>query len=86
MLNYQAGADLDEDAELVESLHRVLATLINLRQDRSPLPAERLRERLELVQWLRGELAAVEALLVGEYDRVRRRAAPPPVGGAAAAR
>jgi hypothetical protein len=64
----------------------VLATLINLRRDRSPLPAERLRERLELVQWLRGELAAVETLLVGEYDRVRRPAAPPPVGGAAATR
>lgn len=66
------GDDIDGDADLAESLHRVLATLIKLRQDRSPLPAERLRERLELVQWLRGELAAVETLLAGEYERVQR--------------
>lgn len=79
------GDDIDEDAELAESLHRVLATLIKVRHDRSPLPAEQLRERVELVQWLRGELAAVEALLAGEYDRVSRSAGPVP-GGAPATR
>ena len=56
----------------------MLATLIKVRQDRSPLPAEQLRERVELVQWFRGELAAVEALLASEYDRVSRSAAPVP--------
>jgi len=54
----------------------VLATLIKVRRDRSPLPVDRLLERLQLVQWLRGELAAVERLLTDEYDRVRRAAAP----------
>jgi hypothetical protein len=78
---WPTGDDIDEDAQLTESLHRVLATLITVRQDRRPLPADRLRERVELVQWLRSELAAVEALLTGEYDRVRRAAAPAPVAG-----
>jgi hypothetical protein len=72
------GNDIDEDAELTESLHRVLATLIKVRRDRSPLPADRLLERLHLVQWLRGELAAVEALLTEEYHQVRRSAAAGP--------
>ena len=84
VMNNPTGADIDEDAELATSLHRVLATLINMRHDRSPLPPERLRERLELVQWLRSELAAVETLLGTEYDKVRRTAAP--VAGAAPAR
>jgi hypothetical protein len=83
VMNNPTGADIDEDAELVSSLHRVLATLINMRHDRSPLSPERLRERLELVQWLRGELAAVETLLGTEYDKVRRTVAP--VAGAAPA-
>jgi hypothetical protein len=54
----------------------VLATLIKVRRDRSPLPVERLLERLQLVQWLRGELAAVETLLTDEYDRVRQAGTP----------
>jgi hypothetical protein len=58
----------------------VLATLIKVRRDRSPLPIERLLERLQLVQWLRGELAAVESLLTDEYDRVRRAGTPVPGG------
>ena len=56
----------------------MLAILIKVRRDRSPLPVDRLLERLQLVQWLRGELAAVERLLTDEYDRVRRAAAPVP--------
>ena len=56
----------------------MLATLIKVRRDRSPLPVDRLLERLQLVQWLRGELAAVETLLTDEYDRVRRAAASVP--------
>lgn len=56
----------------------MLATLIKVRRDRSPLPVDRLLERLQLVQWLRGELAAVEALLTDEYDRVRRAGTPVP--------
>jgi len=66
-----AGEDLDSDADLAESLHRVLATLTRVRPGRVPLPAERLRERLELVQWLRQELSAVESLLLGEYRQVQ---------------
>jgi hypothetical protein len=77
------GDDIDEDGELAESLHRVLSTLIKVREARTPLPAERLRERLELVRWLRGELAAVEHLLAGEYDKVRRAGAAVPVAGGA---
>jgi hypothetical protein len=71
-----AGDDLDADADLAESLHRVLATLTRVRHDRVPLPAERLRERLELVQWLRHELSAVESLLLGEYRQVQQAPAP----------
>ena len=56
----------------------MLATLIKVRRDRNPLPVDRLLERLQLVQWLRGELAAVETLLTDEYDRVRRAAAAVP--------
>ena len=65
----------------------MLATLIKVRRDRSPLPVDLLLERLQLVQWLRGELAAVETLLTDEYDRVRRSAtavpgsAPAPADG-----
>ncbi|MFL6127863.1 MAG: hypothetical protein ACJ73E_02210 [Mycobacteriales bacterium] len=42
-----------------------------------------MRERLELVQWLRAELAAVESLLTGEYHRVRRAEGAAPVAGGA---
>jgi len=70
------GGDINEDAQLAESVHRVLATLTTFRQNGGPLAPERLRERLELAQWLRGELAAVETLLITEQDRVRRGAAP----------
>jgi len=83
VMNYPAGDDIDVDGELAASLHRVLATLINTREDRRPLSPERLQERLELVHWLRGELSAVETLLTTEYDKVRGGSAPM-AGGAPA--
>ena len=71
MTETAAGDDLDPDPDLAESVHRILATLTRLRHDRMPLPSERLRERLEFVRWLRGELAAAETLLLGKYHQVR---------------
>jgi hypothetical protein len=62
-----AGDGYDTDVDLAESLHRVLSTLTRVRQDRVPLSADRLRERLELVAWLKQELVAAEALLLTEY-------------------
>lgn len=76
-MHSSAGDDLDTgtDTDLAESLHRVLATLTRVRPGRVPLPAERLRERLELVQWLRHELSAVESLLVAEYRQAQQASA-----------
>ena len=51
-----------DDAELAIAMHQVLATLTDVRGDRSPVE---LRDRIMLVQWLRGELAAAETLLRG---------------------
>jgi hypothetical protein len=65
--NVSADDGLDTDVDLAESLHRVLATLTMVRHDRVPLTADRLRERLELIGWLRRELAAAEELLLTEY-------------------
>lgn len=61
-------------------MHRVLATLINVRDGGTALPADRLRERLELVRWLRSELAAVEVFLGAEHQRVQATASPAPDG------
>jgi hypothetical protein len=74
LVTHPTAGDPDTDSDLAESLHRVLATLIRVRHDRVPLAAERLRERLELVSWLRGELAAAESLLLAEYTRAQRSA------------
>ena len=74
MTRSSPGDDLDPDVDLAESLHRIRATLTRVRRDRVRLPPERLRERLELVSWLRGELAAAEQLLLAEYDGARRSA------------
>jgi hypothetical protein len=71
VVHASGGDDIDREADLTESLHRVLATLIEVRHDHTALPVDHLRERLQLVQWLRAELAAVEALVRAEYDRVR---------------
>jgi hypothetical protein len=71
-----AGDGLDSDSDLAGSLHRVLATLTMVRRDGVALPVDLLRERLELVGWLKRELSAAEALLVVEY----RNAEGPPRG------
>lgn len=74
MTNVSAGDGFATDVDLAESLHRVLATLTMVRHDRVPLTADLLRERLELVGWLRRELAAAEELLLTEYRNVERGA------------
>ncbi len=58
-------APATEDDELAAAVHRVLASLADLR---SATPEVR-RGRLLLVRWLRQELSAVEALLTGAADR-----------------
>lgn len=69
--NVPAADGSGTDVDLAESLHRVLATLTMVRHGRVPLGAERLRERLELVAWLRSELAAAEELLLAEYHNAK---------------
>jgi hypothetical protein len=54
------------ETQLAGAVHHVLATLTDLRTDTS---VSELRDRIVLVQWLRGELAAVETLLTGAYGR-----------------
>jgi hypothetical protein len=54
------------EAELADALHKVPATLADLRAD--PVPSE-LRERLALFRWLRSGLAAVELLLSDAHGR-----------------
>lgn len=76
------GDEIDSDADLAESLHRVLATLIKVRNGHALLSADVLRERLELVQWLRRELTAVETLLAGQYEHVQREGQPVPASAA----
>jgi hypothetical protein len=61
-----ASAGRGRDIELAGAVHQVLATLTDLRSDTS---VPELRDRIVLVQWLRGELAAVETLLTGAYGR-----------------
>ncbi len=58
-------APATEDDELAAAVHRVLASLADLR---SATPEVR-RGRLLLVRWLRQELSAVEVLLTGTADR-----------------
>jgi hypothetical protein len=48
------------EAELAGSVHRVLAILTDRRAD---VLEPELGDRIALVRWLRGELAAVEKLL-----------------------
>ena len=57
----------DSDEKLATAVHQVLAALTDIRP--STLSADVLRDRIELTRWLRGELAAVETLLTGAYDR-----------------
>lgn len=60
-----------DDDELAGAVHRVLATLTDLRS--ASVTSEVLRSRIALVQWLRHELVAVETRLTTAYQR-------PPVG------
>lgn len=57
----------DGDAELAAAVHRVLALLTDLRTEAH---TPELKDRITFVQWLRRELADVEALLV-RADAVR---------------
>ena len=61
-----ASGGRGRDTELAGAVYQVLATLTDLRSTTS---APELRDRIMLVQWLRGELAAVETLLTGAYGR-----------------
>jgi hypothetical protein len=69
-----AGNGYDTDVDLAESLHRVLSTLTMVRRAGMPLDADLLRERLELVAWLRRELGAAEALLQTAYRNAQAAA------------
>lgn len=55
------------ETDLAGAVYKVLAILTDLRRD---MPASELRDRMALVQWLRGELAEVETLLGGAYGRM----------------
>lgn len=63
-----------DDDELAGAVHRVLATLTDLRS--AAVTPEVLGSRIALVQWLRHELVAVETRLTTAYQR-------PPVGAPA---
>lgn len=65
---------INSEGELAAAVHHVLAALTDVRP--SAVTADLLRDRIALTQWLRGELAAVETLLVGAYDRADRRTTP----------
>jgi hypothetical protein len=56
----------DGDAELAAAVYRVLALLTDLRSDAH---TPELKERINLVQWLRRELGDVEALLIRAVGR-----------------
>lgn len=74
-----AQGDSDEtadDTDLTAAVHQVLTSLTRVRRGAPPSP-EQLRDRLELVRWLRRELAEVEALLVGRTGRPTPASAPP---------
>jgi hypothetical protein len=76
-----AGASVarghDDEADLAGAVHKILATLTDLRRDTS---TTELRDRLALVQWLRVELAAVETRLAASYGQRAGAtdAVPPP--------
>ncbi len=66
MVAASVGLGPGDDSELARAVHKVLAVLTDVRGD---TPAAELDDRLALVRWLRGELAAVETLLTGAYGR-----------------
>lgn len=59
------------DDELAAAVHRVLTGLTDLRS--AAATPDGLVDRIALVRWLRQELAAVEALLVGASERAAGR-------------
>ena len=78
----ESGKDeRDSDAGLAAAVHRVLALLTDLRSD---VHTPELRERINLVQWLRRELGDVEALLIRADGRRDEDSAPVPTTGPAA--
>lgn len=78
----ESGMDeRDSDAELAAAVHRVLALLTDLRTDAH---TPELRERINLVQWLRRELGDAEALLLRADGRRDQDPAPAPATGSAA--
>ena len=78
----ESGRDeRDSDAELAAVVHRVLALLTDLRTDAH---TPDLRERINVVQWLRRELGDVEALLVRADARRDQDPVPAPTTGSAA--
>ena len=58
--NSHATAD---ETDLTAAVHQVLTSLTHVRRG-EPLAPERRRDRIELIRWLRRELAEVESLLV----------------------
>lgn len=54
-----------DETDPAGAMHQILATLTDVRRDAS---AAELRDRIALVQWLRVELAAVEALPTASYS------------------
>ena len=66
MATASVGRGHGDDSELARAVHQVLATLTDVRGN---TPSAELSDRLTLVRWLRGELAAVETLLTSAYGR-----------------
>lgn len=60
-------ATATEDDDLAAAVHRMLATLTDLRS--AAASPDVLRSRIALVRWLRQELGAVESLLTGAAGR-----------------
>lgn len=60
-------ATATDDDELAAAVHRMLATLTDLRS--ATASPDVLRSRIALVRWLRQELGAVESLLTGAAER-----------------
>ena len=71
--------DTAEETALTAAVHHVLTSLTHVRRG-TPLSPQRLRARLELVRWLRRELAEVEVMLVDGSNRPTAAPAPPTAG------
>ena len=83
-MSVATGSDMDErdsDAELPAAVHRVLALLTDLRTEAH---TPELRERINLIQWLRRELGDAEELLLRADARRDQDPVPAPTPGSAA--